>query len=211
MSDRPSSSRWGILGPSFVLIAGIGVAAGMFASSVRRSPHPTGTSVAGRMSTDAAAAAAAHAAAGIAPHARGAAEVLAQRREELEAQLAEEPERRELLIRMARLLQDGHRARESIPFYRRALELDDTDAQTYYDLAAVHGELGEWDRAADVLLSRLDQDGGDAIALYDLAAVRGNQSRYEDARALFEQARSATTDGELLARIAQALARLKGA
>lgn len=160
---------------------------------------------------DSAAAAAAHSAAGIAAGAGSAAKVFEARRSELAAQLAEEPERRDLLIRMARLLHDGHRAREAVSYYRRALELDDTDAQTYYDLAAVHGELGEWDRAADVLESRLDQDGGDAIALYDLAAVRANQGRYEEARDLFEQSRSATSDAELLARIAQALARLKGA
>ncbi len=97
-----------------------------------------------------------------------------------------------------------------MPYYRKAIELDPAEAQAYYDLASAHAELGEWDEAADVLQDRLDQDPGDAVARYDLAAVRANEGRTEEAARLFEEARAATTDGALLARISDALARLKG-
>jgi len=111
---------------------------------------------------------------------------------------------------MARLLHDGHSGpRMPCRTIGRPSRLDPADPYAYYDLASLHGELGEWDDAADVLRDRLDRDVGDAVALYDLGAVRANQGRVVEARGLLMRARDATTDGELLARISQALARLK--
>ncbi len=88
--------------------------------------------------------------------------------------------------------------------------MDSLDPQGYYDLASAHAGLHEWSLAADVLRDRLDQDSSDAVALYDLGAVRANQKRFAEARVLFERARTATSDGEMLSRISQALARLRG-
>ncbi len=214
MSRPSSSSPWGVLAPVLLLLGGMAVAVVMFAhgrSGPARTVPPEAAGMAAGAPGDSAAAAAAHAAAGVTAGGGDASKVFAERRHELGARLAEDPERRDLVLQMARLLHDGHRPREAVPFYRKAIELDGTDAQAYYDLASVHAELGEWDLAADALQSRLDRDGGDAVALYDLGAVRANQGRSDEARALFERARAATSDGALLARIAQALARLKGA
>lgn len=129
--------------------------------------------------------------------------------DELEARLARAPSDRDAVLELARLLHDGHRAADAIPLYRRALALAPGDAHVAYDLASAHGELGEWEEAAAVLGERLDDHPGEAVTLFDLGAVRANQERVQEARLYLEAAREATTDGALLARISQALARLK--
>jgi len=130
--------------------------------------------------------------------------------EALQAQLEATPSDRDLVLRLAQLLHDGHQIPEALPLYRRAMAMEPTDPQPFYDLASAYGTLGEWDAAAGVLQERLSQDPGDAVALYDLGAVRANQGRTEEATRLLVQARNATSDGATLSRISQALARLKG-
>jgi len=142
-------------------------------------------------------------------NAGNAASVFQRRVESLEARLAAAPSDRDALLELARLLHDGHRTAAAVPLYRRALALTPDDAAVVYDLASAHGELGEWDAAADVLTARLADQPGDAVALYDLGAVRANQGRAEEARRHLEAAREVATDGALLARISEALARLK--
>lgn len=128
---------------------------------------------------------------------------------ELEARLEAAPSDRSALLELARLLHDGHRVPDAISLYRKALDLDPSDAQVWYDLATAHGEIGAWDRAAEVLMDRLERAPADAVALYDLGAVRANQGRLEEARRHFEAAEGLATDGVLKARISSALARLK--
>lgn len=130
--------------------------------------------------------------------------------EELEARVAAEPENGTALLELARLLHDGHRAADAVPYYRRARALRRDDAQVIFDLASAHAEMGDWEAAASALLERLDDDPGDAVALYNLGAVRANQGRNEEADRLLVQAQGATSDGALLARISKALARLRG-
>lgn len=156
---------------------------------------------------------AAHAAAGV-QTGNGAGDVAARFQEQvraLEAQLAANPGDRGMVLRLAQLLHDGHRVGDALPLYRRAMELDPSDPQPYYDLASAHAGLGDWDAAASVLEERLDLNRQDAVALYDLGAVRANQGRPAEAVRLLEEAREATSDGALRARISEALARLKGA
>lgn len=205
---RPHLRSARTLAPA-LLVVGMGLAGLAFARS--RTPGPSSapeSMAAGSGSLDSAAAAA-HAAAGIVPDGSSAAQVFEKRLSALEGRLGTEPDRRDLVLEMARLLHDGHRGREAVAYYRKAIEMDPGDPHAYYDLAALHGELGAWDEAADVLQDRLNRNLGDAVALYDLGAVRANQGRVKEARALLERAREATTDGELGARISQALARLK--
>lgn len=203
----PSSPRSGRVWAPLALLAGVAVTVGLFAAQQRshrprRSPGGPNT---------APAAAEAHAAAGVVTGSTPAAtKAYEQRLHALRVRVASEPEGRDGIVHLARLLHDGHRTRAALEHYRKAIELDPEEAQAYYDLASAHGELGEWDLAAGVLLDRLEQDAGDAVARYDLAAVRANQGRSDDARRLFEEARATTTDGALLARISDALARLKG-
>jgi tetratricopeptide (TPR) repeat protein len=200
------------------LLAGVAAAVGLFAAQQRSRGPRTSQSAPGVTAADAAsaasagdAAAKAHAAAGVVPGATPAATAAYEERlHALRASVAADPERREGVVELARLLHDGHRTRDAVAYYSKAIELDPAEAQAYYDLASAHGELGEWDLAAGVLLDRLDQDAGDAVARYDLGAVRANQGRTVEAMRLFEEARETTTDGALLARISDALARLKG-
>jgi len=189
-----------------LLLTGVGVSVVLFALAQR--PPAATTARVSRSNRDEAAAV--HAAAGIVLPPGGVAPGFSERVHTLRAQVAARPEWRDGVVELARLLHDGHRTAEAVTYYRKAIELDRSEAQAYYDLASAHAELGEWDQAADVLQDRLDQDPLDAVARYDLAAVRANEGRAEEAVRLFEEARAATTDGALLARISDALARLKG-
>lgn len=206
-ADRGSSLR--VVAPA-ILVVGVMAATMLF---LRNQPAVSVDAGVGGGARQEAPADAAHAAAGV--ETGGAAGDVAarfqQQVEALEAQLAAAPSDRGLVVRLAQLLHDGHRVADALPLYRRAMELDPSDPQPFYDLASVHAGLGDWDAAAAVLEERLDQDPGDAVALYDLGAVRGNQGRPAEAARLLEEARVATSDGALRARISEALARLKGA
>lgn len=208
-----------VIAPIALLVGVLGAVAlfavrrGAVGTPVPAAPRATapGRSGTGATPTDAEAAAKAHAAVGIVSgSAEAATAAYEQRLHALRVGVDADPEAREGVLELARLLHDGHRTDDAVAWYRRAIELDPADAQPYYDLASAHGELGQWDLAAGVLLDRLDRDPGDAVARYDLAAVRANQGRAEEAVRLFEEARETATDGALLARISDALARLKG-
>ncbi len=196
------------------LVAGVGAAVALFAAQQRSGEpgpsQPPGGASATAPANAADAAARAHAAAGITPGGQAATAAYEERLHAVRMRVAAEPKAREGVVELARLLHDGHRTRDASTYYQQAIELDPAEPQAYYDLAAAHGELGEWDLAGGVLLDRLDQDSGDAVARYDLAAVRANQGRTDEAVRLFEEARETATDGALLARISDALARLKG-
>lgn len=131
--------------------------------------------------------------------------------DEVRARLDASPSDRDLILRLARLLHDGHRVRDALPLYRQAMDLDPADPQPYYDLASAWAGMGEWDAAAGVLGERLERDPGDAVAIYDLGVVRASQGRMEEARTLMESALQATSDGTMRARISETLARMKGA
>ena len=155
---------------------------------------------------------AAHAAGGIQMGA-GAGDVAArfqQQVEAMQAQIHAAPSARQLILRLAQLLHDGHRVEDALPLYRQAMTLDPTDPQPYYDLASAYAGMGDWDAAAQVLEDLLDQKPGDAVALFDLGAVWANQGRTVEARRLMEQAQQASTDATLRARASEALARLRG-
>jgi tetratricopeptide (TPR) repeat protein len=187
-----------------LLLAGVAISVVLFALG-HRAP-----AAARAPQSDGGEAAAAHAAAGIVLPPGGVAPAFSERLHDLRVQVAARPEWRDGVVELGQLLHDGHRTAEAVTYYRKAIELDRSEAQAYYDLASAHAELGEWGQAADVLQDRLDQDPLDAVARYDLAAVRANEGHTAEAVRLFEEARAATTDGALLARISDALARLKG-
>lgn len=126
----------------------------------------------------------------------------------LESHVASAPENRELRLALARLLHDGHREREAVEHYQRALEMDPGDAQVHYDLAAAWVALGELDHAEAVLRARLDAVPDDAVAMYDLGAVRANKGDTGAAAQWWRRARSATSDPALVPAIDDALQRL---
>lgn len=206
MAENRFSAR--VVAPA-LLIAGVLGASGLFyRSRLPGEPGGTATHPAAPSSPSMA-----PAPSGARPGPAGGGDVAALFRERvaaLEARLGDAPDDRDALLELARLLHDGHRVPDAIPYYRRARALNRKDAQVTYDLASAHAEVGEWEQAAAVLLDRLDDDPGDAVALYNLGAVRANQGRTADAVNRLTQAQGATSDGALLARISQALARLKG-
>ena len=197
-----------VVAPAILVVGVLAAVLLFFRSQPARTTRPTP----GSAERTSAPADAAHAAAGVRTGGEtgDVAARFQQQVEALEAQLAASPSDRALVLRLAQFLHDGHRVADAVPLYRRAMELDPEDPQPYYDLASAYAGLGEWESAAEVLDQRLDQDPTDEVALYDLGAVRANQGRTADARRLLEEAREATTDGALRARISEALARLKG-
>ncbi len=200
----------GVLAPA-LLFTGMAIAVFLFGQSYsrrdgRRAPAAAGSSAVSP--SDSAAAAAAHAAMGVPPGGGDAGVVFREKVQALKHRLAAEPDNRHLVLQFAQLLRDGHQGRKAVPYYRKAIAMDSADPQPYYDLATIYASVGDWDQAADLLRRRIGMDAGDAVALYDLGAVRANQRRTKEARALFEQARSATSSGPLIQRISRALARL---
>ncbi|HSG08046.1 MAG TPA: tetratricopeptide repeat protein [Longimicrobiales bacterium] len=201
----PSARVWA---PAFLVL---GVVAATLAF-LRAQPSPAAGPVAAPVGRSGAPADAAHDAAGVRPGGGGG-DVAARFQQQVDAlreQLAASPSDRLLVLRLAQLLHDGHRVPDAVPLYRRAMELDPSDPQPYYDLAAAHAGLGDWDAAGAVLEERLAREPGDAVALYDLGVVRANQGRTEEAQVRLQQALDASSDGALRARISEALARLKG-
>lgn len=159
----------------------------------------------------AAAAALAHEAAGVVvgdvgPVAPG----FQSRVDSLRARVETTPDDLDGVLELARLLHDGHRPDEAVPFYRRALELEPGRAEVTYDLAAALSAAGDAEGASDVLRRRLDDVPDDAVAMYNLGALRANAGDMEGARRWFDRAVTTTSDGALRARAREALDRLGG-
>lgn len=126
--------------------------------------------------------------------------------EVLEHRVKAAPDDRSAVLRLAHLLHDGHRVPEAVPHYRRAIELDPSEAGAYYDLAAAHAGLGEWSEAAAVLQARIEAAPEDAIALYDLGLVMAHAGDRQAARTWLSRAeKAAMGDPELLPRVRDAL------
>jgi tetratricopeptide (TPR) repeat protein len=156
-------------------------------------------------------AAEAHAAAGVTTGPEVAA-AFDDRVAELERRVEAAPDDRAAVLELARLLHDGHRTREAIPRYWRAIELDRADPVPYYDLSAALGELGQWGQAREILLARLEVAPDDATALYDLGVVEINAGDEAAAISWWERAREAAAgDAGLGARIDDALTRVRRA
>lgn len=197
--SRPGSGR--ALLPA-LLVAGVVVAGTMF---LRGQPPRRARA----QETPADPAATAHEAAGVEVGGASVLDAFEARLAEARARVAEDPDDREAVLVLARLLHDGHRVADAIPHYRKALELDPSEPGAYHDLASAYGAIGAWDDASEVLRRRLERDPADAVALYDLGAVLANQGRTDEAVPLFERALRHTSDGALRARISAALARAR--
>ena len=188
-----------VLTPAIVVLAAAGIL--VVARGEGRTPATPAAAPAGDP-------AAAHAAAGVVagPEVQAAFEA---RLRNLQAQVDAAPRDRARVLELARLLHDGHRTREAVPLYQRAIEIDPSEPGALFDLASAYGELGEWGRARDVLRARVEAAPADAVALYDLGVVEANLGDDAAAAELLRRALSVVgTDTELRARIEDVLSRL---
>lgn len=153
-------------------------------------------------------AAEAHAAAGVVLGDSAVSQAFNARAVELETRLHVVPDDAAAALELARLYDDGHRATEAVPLYRRVIELTPDDPQPYYDLASLHAASAEWDQARAVLESRVGRAPDDALAMYDLGAVEANAGSTSKAINWWTRARAATTDATLQGQIDDALGRI---
>jgi tetratricopeptide (TPR) repeat protein len=132
-----------------------------------------------------------------------------QRVAALETRLRDSPDDLAALLELARLLHDGHRVQKAVALYRRAIELEPTAGQPYYDLASAHADLGDWAAARTILQERLTGSPGDAVAMYDLGAVEANAGDPDSAILWWQRSRETTTDTDLKTRADAAISQLR--
>lgn len=128
--------------------------------------------------------------------------------EALRRTLDESPEDTTALIRMARLLHDGHKTEEAIPYYRRYLDLHPEGQQAWLDLARSYGERGQWTEALAATQDMLAHFPDHPSALYNLGAIYANTSRLDEARATWQRAAAQSQDPAMKAKVEAALKRL---
>lgn len=93
----------------------------------------------------------------------------------LRAAIRIDPEHRDALTNLGGLLVRRGRTREAVLHLCRATVLDPTYAEARLVLVRAHVELGETDRAVEILEEWLREDPSDPVALHTLAAVTGRE------------------------------------
>lgn len=128
--------------------------------------------------------------------------------EALRRTLDESPQDTTALIRMARLLHDGHKTEEAITYYQRYLEQHPQGRQAWLDLARSYGELGQWDAALTATQNMLTHFPENPSALYNLGAIYANTSRPDEARTTWQRVAAQSKDPAMKTKAEAALKRL---
>lgn len=128
---------------------------------------------------------------------------------DIEQYLAENPDDTTHLLRIARLLQDGHRPSEAAVYYERLLELNPGDRQSWLDLSNCFAASGSWDKAEASTYRMLDAFPGDEEARYNLGAIYANTGKQKEAREVWTGLLNAT-DNEVAKIAGESLALLNG-
>lgn len=128
--------------------------------------------------------------------------------EALRRTLDASPEDTTALIRMARLLHDGHKTEAAITYYQRYLDLHPQGQQAWLDLARSYGELEQWDAALTATQDMLTHFPDNAAALYNLGAIYANTSRLQDARTTWQRVAAQSQDPAMKTKAEVALKRL---
>lgn len=113
---------------------------------------------------------------------------------EFEQYLAENPEDTTHLLRIARLLQDGHRPSEAAGYYERLLKLNPGDRQSWLDLSNCFAAFGNWEKAEAATYDMLDEFPGDEEARYNLGAIYANTGKEKQAREIWNGLLDASND-----------------
>ena len=127
----------------------------------------------------------------------------------LEEVLAETPEDTTSLLRLARLLHDGHQLEQAARFYERFLKITPKDRQAWLDLANVYAGLNLWDQAFAATKAHLRIMPGDMQATYNLGAIHANLGELDEARRYWEDVRRESTDSVLTAMATRSLFRIQ--
>ena len=109
-----------------------------------------------------------------------------ERVKDLESFLETHPADTTHILRLARLLHQGHQLEEATEWYRRLLDINPQQEQVRLDLINAYGQAGQWElalSATDELLEIREDHSG---ALYNKAAIYANMGRNEDAAAIWE-------------------------
>ncbi len=128
--------------------------------------------------------------------------------EALRRNLEKAPQDTTLLLRMARLMQDGHKTEEAAAYYRRYLALHPQGRQAWLDLAQCYGALERWDEALATTQDLLQRFPDDPAGLYNLGAVYANTGRIEEARAAWQRVVAQARNPEMKTMAQSALKRL---
>ena len=117
---------------------------------------------------------------------------------QLEEYLQTNPTDTTHILRLARLLQEGHQPAEASDWYEAYLDLNPNDIQSMLDLANTYGESGEWEKALGITDRLLQVDPDNGKALYNKAAILANRGNLDEATDLWEQIVEKVLDNEIV-------------
>ncbi len=128
--------------------------------------------------------------------------------EALRRNLDNSPQDTTLLLRLARLTQDGHQTEEAVGYYRRYLALHPQGRQAWLDLTQCLGALERWAEALETTQAMLGRFPDDPAGLYNLGAVYANTNRFGEAREAWQRVAAQTQDPAMKTLAEGALQRL---
>lgn len=109
-----------------------------------------------------------------------------ERVKDLESFLESHPADTTHMLRLARLLHQGHQLRDATLWYERLIEQKPQDIQIRLDLINAYGQAGQWELALQAADKLLEMKDGHPQALYNKAAIYANMGKKEDAKAIWQ-------------------------
>lgn len=127
----------------------------------------------------------------------------------LRMRVVESPEDTMHVVRLARMLQNAHQPDEASKYFRHYLALRPENRQAWLDLAQNLAELKRWEEAQKAMESMLTHFPDDPSGLYNLGAIYANQARIEEARQIWTQVATQSSDLSVAEMAASSIDRLK--
>jgi len=101
------------------------------------------------------------------------------------------------MLKLARLLQDGHQTEQAVIEYRRYLRLVPGSREGWLDLAKAYGVLRNWPDALSATDSLLVHFPDDPSGLYNRGAVLANLGRMAEAREMWRKVEQQDVDPQM--------------
>ncbi|MBX2820190.1 MAG: tetratricopeptide repeat protein [Rhodothermaceae bacterium] len=127
----------------------------------------------------------------------------------LRMRVVESPEDTMHVVRLARMLQNAHQPNEASKYFKHYLALRPENRQAWLDLAQNLAELKRWEEAQKAMESMLTHFPDDPSGLYNLGAIYANQARIEEARQIWTQVATQSSDLSVAEMAASSIDRLK--